>query len=106
MLYLIVLKLELSAKLFILSFTVVLYLIVLKLQAVARAETWGFYSSVIFNSTETFNSSSQSFCLFYSSVIFNSTETEKPEVSAKELFYSSVILLSKLLGNYNSRRYY
>lgn len=65
-----------------------------------------FYSSVILNSTETTDISERLTELFYSSVIFNSTETEKPEVSAKELFYSSVILLSKLLGNYNSRRYY
>ena len=65
-----------------------------------------FYSSVILNSTEMASEASNASQKFYSSVIFNSTETEKPEVSAKELFYSSVILLSKLLGNYNSRRYY
>ena len=65
-----------------------------------------FYSSVILNSTETFSEQALGAAGFYSSVILNSTETEKPEVSAKELFYSSVILLSKLLGNYNSRRYY
>ena len=65
-----------------------------------------FYSSVILNSTEIESKLSLSIVRFYSSVILNSTETEKPEVSAKELFYSSVILLSKLLGNYNSRRYY
>ena len=72
------------------------------------SETVGykFYSSVILNSTEILTSPHTRAKLFYSSVILNSTETEKPEVSAKELFYSSVILLSKLLGNYNSRRYY
>ena len=44
--------------------------------------------------------------LFYSSVILNSTETLSGSLTWQVRFYSSVILLSKLLGNYNERRYY
>ena len=65
-----------------------------------------FYSSVILNSTETMSVVSIVENLFYSSVILNSTETPVVTLNAIFVFYSSVILLSKLLGNYNSRRYY
>ena len=42
------------------------------------AETVLFYSSVILNSTETYDSSVLSRTVFYSSVILNSTETSVP----------------------------
>ena len=65
-----------------------------------------FYSSVILNSTETMVCAISAARLFYSSVILNSTETVSIDDNFYNKFYSSVILLSKLLGNYNSRRYY